>query len=208
SCPEIARGLTAMLTDPGAAPAPPPRQAGGQAARGAADRSRLAREADTCLTRLQREGVDLRGYRTAEIAADVVDLREALGYRRWNLLGVGYATRPMLQAAELDPNGTRAVVLDSFLPAETNSYDEAASALTATIAKLGITARFDAMTARLNAAPATLTTRGLYTRERVTLRLTGDHVATILAEALRETDLIPIVPALVHGLADGRVELL
>lgn len=200
-CPRLGRGVLAALAAP-----EDTREAGENGV--AQTLHGIVADADACMGRLQREGVDLRGYRGAEIAADVVDLRRALGYQRWNLFGVGYSTRPMLRAAALDPEGTRAVVLDSFLPAEANRYDEAAADLTAAIAELGGTERFDAMVARLNAAPAVFDTRDPVTRERVSLRLSGDDMATLVAEALQDGDLVPIVPALIDGLADGRTGLL
>ncbi|GIH69355.1 alpha/beta fold hydrolase [Sphaerimonospora thailandensis] len=222
SCPEIARGMVATLTaPPKGTPTDTPKDTQkdtqkdmpedtGEAGDGAATEiyPGILDEAEACLVRLQREGVDLRGYRTAEIAGDVVDLRRALGYQRWNLFGVGYSTRPTLRAAALDPEGTRAVVLDSFPPAEAKRYDDAAPNLAATIAKLGGTARFAAMVTRFNAVPAVFDTRDPINGRRISLRLTGDDVATLVEEALHDADLVPIVPALVDGLADGRTGLL
>lgn len=193
SCPEIVRGVVDTLTTPGPA---------------SAETAPLARQALACQSRLEAERVDLRGYRTAEIAADVVDLRTALGYPRWYLFGVSYSTRPMLLAAARDPQGTRGVVLDSLLPEGARWYDESSAALSATMTKLGVAARFDAMVKALNAHPATYETRDPLTRERLTVQLNGDDVATILGEALHETDVAAIVPALVDGLAAGRTELL
>ncbi|MBE3014209.1 alpha/beta fold hydrolase [Microbispora sp. NEAU-D428] len=193
SCPEIVRGVVDTLRTPGPA---------------SAETAPLTRQALACQSRLDGEHVDLRGYRTAEIAADVVDLRTALGYPRWYLFGVSYSTRPMLLAAARDPQGTRGVVLDSLLPAGSRWYDKSSAALSATMTKLGIAARFDAMVKALNAHPAAYETRDPLTRKRLTVQLNGDDVATILGEALHETDVIPIVPALVDGLASGRTELL
>ncbi|MGI5155974.1 alpha/beta hydrolase [Microbispora sp. CA-102843] len=193
SCPEIVRGVVDILHTPGPA---------------SAETAPLARQALACQSRLEDEHVDLRGYRTAEIAADVVDLRAALGYPQWYLFGVSYSTRPMLLAAARDPQGTRGVVLDSLLRAGSRWYDESSAALSATMTKLGIAARFDAMVKALNAHPAAYGTRDPLTRKRLTVQLNGDDVATILGEALHETDVIPIVPALVDGLASGRTELL
>ncbi|GIH60772.1 alpha/beta hydrolase [Microbispora siamensis] len=193
SCPEIVRGVVDTLRTPGPA---------------SAETTPLARQALACQSRLEAEHVDLRGYRTAEIAADVVDLRTALGYPRWYLFGVSYSTRPMLLAAARDPQGTRGVVLDSLLPAGSRWYDKASAALSATMTKLGVAARFDAMVKALDAHPATYETKDPLTHKRLTVQLNGDDVATILGEALHETDVIPIVPALVDGLAAGRTELL
>ncbi|WP_405086211.1 alpha/beta fold hydrolase [Microbispora sp. NBC_01389] len=193
SCPEIVEGIVDTLRTPGPT---------------VDETAAVVRRAGACQSRLESEHVDLRGYRTAEIAADIVDLRAALGYRRWYLFGVSYSTRPMLRAAALDPEGSRGVVLDSLLPPRARWYDESPGSLMATMAKLGLTTRFDAAVAALNAHPAAYDTRDPLTRKRLTVWLNGDDVATLLAEALHETDVIPIVPALVDGLARGRTELL
>ncbi|GAA4201860.1 alpha/beta fold hydrolase [Microbispora amethystogenes] len=193
SCPEIVEGIVDTLRTPGPT---------------ADETAAVVRRAGACQSRLESEHIDLRGYRTAEIAADVVDLRAALGYRRWYLFGVSYSTRPMLRAAALDPQGSRGVVLDSLLPPRARWYDESPGSLMATMAKLGLTNRFDAAVAALNAHPAAYDTRDPLTRKRLTVWLNGDDVATLLAEALHETDVIPIMPALVDGLAAGRTELL
>ncbi|MEU8197603.1 alpha/beta fold hydrolase [Microbispora amethystogenes] len=193
SCPEIVEGIVDTLRTPGPT---------------ANETAAVVRRAGACQSRLESEHVDLRGYRTAEIAADIVDLRAALGYRRWYLFGVSYSTRPMLRAAALDPQGSRGVVLDSLLPPRARWYDESPGSLMATMAKLGLTARFDAAVAALNAHPAAYDTRDPLTRKRLTVWLNGDDVATLLAEAMQEPDVIPIMPALVDGLAAGRTELL
>lgn len=190
SCPEIVRGLVGTLTTT--------RQT-------ADETTTITKAAVACRNRLQ---ADLLGYRSDEIAADVVDLRRALGYRRWNLFGVGYSTRSMLQAASQDPRGTRTVVLDSFLDGQTNWYDGAEPALQAAIAKLGLGSRFDELVARLNAQPVAYATRDPLTRERITVTLTGDDVASVIGEALRETEAIPLIPAIVESMADGRTDVL
>ena len=59
--------------------------------------------------RLDAAGIDLRGYRGAEIAADVVALRTALGLRSWNLYGISWSTRTMLDALWQIITGRRSV---------------------------------------------------------------------------------------------------
>ncbi|GAA4583806.1 hypothetical protein GCM10023194_22050 [Planotetraspora phitsanulokensis] len=191
-CPEIAESLVQVL------------QTTGQAAQ---ESALLAKDGLACQARLAQQS-SLAGYRTSEIAADVVDLRKALGYPKWNLLGVSYSTRVMLQAAAKDPQGTRSVVLDSLVPGRVGPDGDGWPRLAATIAKLDITTRFDAMVARLNAQPVSLRTRDPLTGGEVTVVLDGADVATILAESLQEPGVIPIIPALVDGVADGRTGLL
>jgi pimeloyl-ACP methyl ester carboxylesterase len=82
-----------------------------------------------CAQELQAQGIDLAAYDTATHAQDLLDLGRALGYPRFNLLGVSYGTRIALEAMRTAPLSVRAVVLDSLLPPEVAAY-EAQNALT------------------------------------------------------------------------------
>jgi pimeloyl-ACP methyl ester carboxylesterase len=66
-----------------------------------------------CRDRLQDEGVALDGYNSAESAADMDDLRQALGYDQWNVYGISYGTRLALTYMRDFPDATRSAVLDS-----------------------------------------------------------------------------------------------
>ncbi|HTK37359.1 MAG TPA: alpha/beta fold hydrolase, partial [Pyrinomonadaceae bacterium] len=76
-----------------------------------------------CRDRLIREGIDLAAYDSAASAADIEDLRRALGIEQWNLYGVSYSTRLMLNYIREYPASVRSVILDSVLPPTVN-YDE------------------------------------------------------------------------------------
>ena len=69
-----------------------------------------------CRDRLIGEGVNLKAYTSAENAADLNALRQALGYEEWNLYGISYGTRLALTAMRDHPEGIRSVVLDSAYP--------------------------------------------------------------------------------------------
>lgn len=66
-----------------------------------------------CRQRLARQGIDLRAYDSAADAADLNDLRIALGYRRWNLFAVSADGVVALTTMRLYPDGLRSVALDS-----------------------------------------------------------------------------------------------
>jgi pimeloyl-ACP methyl ester carboxylesterase len=89
----------------------------------------LADAARTCRNRLAAEGADLSGYTSAATAADVEDLRRALGYEKWDLYGISYSTRLMLTVARDFPGSVRSMVLDSVLPLEVNFDDVSAANL-------------------------------------------------------------------------------
>ena len=77
-----------------------------------------------CGEDLDRES-DLTAYNTAANAADVNDLRKALGYNKVNLWGVSYGTRLALGVLRAFPEGLRSVILDSAYPPEVDLYLEA-----------------------------------------------------------------------------------
>lgn len=79
-----------------------------------------------CHRRLERDGVPLSFYNSAENAADVADLRVAMGIAEWNLLGISYGTRVALEVMRSHPEGVRSVILDSTYPPAIDSYAELA----------------------------------------------------------------------------------
>lgn len=66
-----------------------------------------------CRERLAADGIDLAQYNSATNAADVADLRIALGYEEWNLFGISYGTRLAETVMRDHPDGVRSVILDS-----------------------------------------------------------------------------------------------
>jgi pimeloyl-ACP methyl ester carboxylesterase len=66
-----------------------------------------------CIAELEGQGVDRYAYSTAASAADLSDLRRALGYRAWDVYGVSYGARLAQESMARDGSGIRAVVLAS-----------------------------------------------------------------------------------------------
>jgi pimeloyl-ACP methyl ester carboxylesterase len=65
----------------------------------------------------------LSAFNTTENAADVADLRIALGIDEWNVYGVSYGTNLALQLLRDHPEGIRAMVLDGVVPPQTRSVE-------------------------------------------------------------------------------------
>lgn len=74
----------------------------------------------TCHDRLAADGYDLGAYNTTENAADIADLRVALGIDSWHVYGVSYGTLLALQVMRNHPEGISSVVLDSLVPPQDN----------------------------------------------------------------------------------------
>lgn len=77
---------------------------------------------ERCRARLVREGIDLSAYNSAASAADLDDLRTALGYSQLNLYGVSYGSRLALTMMRDYPTAVRSVLLDSTYPPQVNLY--------------------------------------------------------------------------------------
>ena len=73
-----------------------------------------------CRDQWAAAGVDLAAYNSTENAADIADLRVALGIDTWNVYGVSYGSKLALIVLRNHPQGIRSVVLDSVSPPTNN----------------------------------------------------------------------------------------
>lgn len=65
----------------------------------------------TCRARLTDEGVHLSAYSLEQSAADIEDLRRALGIERWNIISWGSDSRVIFELLRRFPDGVRSVIL-------------------------------------------------------------------------------------------------
>lgn len=78
----------------------------------------------SCHENLRSGDARLSSYNTRENAADIEDLRIALGYDHINLFGASYGTRLAMTFMRQYPDPVRSVVLDSVLPPNINPFHE------------------------------------------------------------------------------------
>jgi len=64
-----------------------------------------------CRDALENNNIDLSAYNLFESASDVEDLRQALGYEQWNILGTGYGSRVTQIVMRKYPDMIRSVVM-------------------------------------------------------------------------------------------------
>jgi len=153
SCPEVDRAAATAY------PNAPTRSAYLNAVRG-------------CKDRLVAAGVDLAAYDDAESAADVADLRKALGISRWNLLALSAGGELALATMRLHPEGIRSVIFDSAWSNQTlwgpNFWRNAHRYLDVLFARCAeqpackaaypsLEKDFDRLTKRLDESPQTMT---------------------------------------------------
>ncbi|MCD6031471.1 MAG: transporter [Thermomicrobiales bacterium] len=77
---------------------------------------RQAAATRACHRALVEDGIDVAAYNTTESAADLADLRAALGVAEWNVYGVSYGTQLALSFMRDHPEGIRTVTVASVVP--------------------------------------------------------------------------------------------
>lgn len=176
-----------------------------------------------CGTRLDSEGYNLAAYTTAQNAADVEDIRHALGYETINLYGGSYGSL-LAQAVMRDhPDGIRSVIIDSVLPIETSVFIDTATSAANAILHLVDTCTADpACNAaypdlkrvlfesidRLNANPLPITVTNPQDGQTYEMILTGDAIRDNLFTFLYATSIIPVLPQAVYDVYNGDYDLM
>ena len=84
----------------------------------------LAIAAADCKQALVNSDVDQAGYNTIQNAADLDDLRKALGYKKWNLFGGSYGSRLALAYMRDFPENTRSATISAIFPPQANLYEK------------------------------------------------------------------------------------
>jgi pimeloyl-ACP methyl ester carboxylesterase len=172
----------------------------------------------TCRDRLVAEGWDLSAYNTSENAADVADLRVALGIPQWNLYGVSYGTDLVLQTLRDRPDGIRAVVLDSVVPPQLNLlegfwpnaaagyqalFDACAAEVACHTAFPDLEREFRTLVTQLTAQPRTLPITDPTSGQMINVVVDGYTLANLVVLASLTPGELSTVPAWVHNLATG-----
>jgi len=188
-----------------------------------AESSQLATEAAMkCHDRLVKEGVNLAAYNTAQNAADIEALRQAMGYDKINLYGTSYGTRLALTALRDQPAGIRSAIIDSVVPLQADLFGQVLPNGMAALEKVFTTCEADAeckanypnlrqvlldSKAKLDKEPAKFTVT-LKSGEKKEALLNGDGLIGALFQGLYLTPLIPTFPRMIYGARDGQYDLI
>nr|MCU0514828.1 alpha/beta hydrolase [Anaerolineae bacterium] len=188
----------------------------GQPAGADADGARLRAALAQCHDRLAAAGIATAAYTSAESAADLAALRQALGLPRWNIVGVSYGARLALLTLNTDPAGIRSLVLDSVYPPQVNLFSSAVPNFQRALDALFAACAADAACAtdyphlettfwqlydRLNAQPAIIPLR--LAGRPVELWLTGDRLANQVFGWLYDRAEIEAIPYRLARLAES-----
>lgn len=174
-----------------------------------------------CQIRLVQADIDLTAYTSAASAADIDDIRQALGHERLNLYGVSYGSRLALTAMrDLASSGTvRSVILDSaysprvdlfegLSPNAQRAFDllfnrcEADPACNDAYPNLAAT--YYALVDRLNQQPVTIAVIGRSRNSQpFSMSLDGNELVRLLFNMLYDTETIPRIPAFIAQMDGG-----
>ncbi len=154
----------------------------------------------------------LNDYTTLQSAADVADLRAALGYDQWNLLGISYGTRLALAVMRNHPEGLRSVILDSVYPPQIRDWEQEG---TEEVNAFDTVFKGCAADADCNAAYPDL--KNVFYQTVADLNnnpassgdatVSGDDFSNDLFQILYVTDNIPYVPQAIYDASKGDLTL-
>jgi len=176
-----------------------------------------------CRDRLVSEGVNLTAYNSTESAADLNDLRLALGYEEWNLYSISYGTKLALTAMRDYPEGIRSVILDSTYPLQVNSYVELPANLDRALSVFfdGCAAdpacsqaypdlenAFWELVGQLDASPVTLPVTQPLSGETYDVLVDGDGLIGFVHQSLYSTEIIPFLPKIIYDARDGSYDIM
>ena len=173
-----------------------------------------------CHQRLTRAGVQFKTFHSASSARDIVHVLRALGYERWNLVGVSYGSRLALTMMRDYPETIRSVILDSVYPPQADIYldayyhgERALQALFDACAQSeacnarypNLEAVFHSLYERLNQSPLTAT----YAPPRyhaLNIEISGYRLYDWVFSWLYDVDAIQRIPGLLYDLERGFTE--
>ena len=173
-----------------------------------------------CASDLASE-VNLSNYNSNANAADVEDLRKALGYEKWNLWGVSYGTRLALEVMRDHPQGIRSVILDSTYPPDVDLYSSQPDNLSRVLDLFfqgcaadptcsqtypDLETTFYDTVERWNQQPASFTTTDFIDGRQYEVVVDGENLIDLLFQFLYSTETIPALPKLISDVSQGKFD--
>lgn len=178
---------------------------------------------EICQDRLVGDGVDLSQYTSIENAADVADLRIAMGYDEVNLLGISYGTRLALTIMRDHPEGIRSVILDSTYPLEVDLFAEQPINFDRALTKLwegcqldsdcaarypDLEERFYDVVAEYNETPTRAPVRDFINGGTWDVLFTGDWIVSTVFQGLYSEQVIALLPQMIEELEERNTSTL
>ncbi len=179
------------------------------------DEATVQRAARQCLEVLAN---DPRFFTTSVAVEDLEQLRQALGYKTWNLYGVSYGTRVAQHYARRHPDAVRTLVLDGVVPPGLALGPDVALNAQATLEGIlsrcraaeycaeafpELRRRLEALSARLRAKPVELEVPDPVTGRSRALSLRYAHLAMTLRLLSYAPETAALIPLIIDEAATG-----
>lgn len=195
------------------------------AAPGADDEETAVTAADyygDCAATLLDEGIDLQTYTNRQSAADLDVVRQAIGARRVDLIGISYGTWLALEMMRYYPDSIRSVVLSSPVPPQSRFFDGSMfgfqDSLNAVYEGCAADPQCDAAfpdlertfqktIRKLDAKPMSLTFEDPTTGEETTADATGQDLMSLVFQLMYSGPAVSFIPSLIGSVAAGDDEL-
>jgi pimeloyl-ACP methyl ester carboxylesterase len=175
---------------------------------------------EACHRELAATGAALSAYNSTENAADIADLRRALGLTTWNVYGTSYGSYLAQTLMRDHPEGIRSVVLDSVLPTTytipenwwitragfDNLFQACVAETACNAAHPRLEETFTELVNKFEADPQTTTVRDPVTGKDLKVVLDGGALVDWLRNQNYAVPLLRAAPDLIGGLAAGRPE--
>jgi pimeloyl-ACP methyl ester carboxylesterase len=165
--------------------------------------------------------VNLSHFNSNANAADVEDLRQALGYEKWNLWGVSYGTRLALEVMRDHPQGIRSVILDSTYPPDVDLYSSQPDNLSRVLEVFfqgcaadptcsqtypDLETTFYNTVERWNQQPVSFTTTDFIDGRQYEVVVDGENLIDLLFQFLYSTETIPALPKLISDVSQDKFD--
>lgn len=169
------------------------------------------------------EIADLSRYHTAQNAADVADLRAAMGYDEINLYGSSYGTLLALEVMRSHPEGIRSVILDApytpaadlylalpgnFARALESMFVDCAAEAACNAAYPDLRAVFTDVLDQLRSRPYETNVIHPFNRTRYPLLLNDDMFLYLMFRGLYITELRPLLPQIIYAAHEGTFDVI
>ncbi len=172
----------------------------------------MAAAARECAQRLRASGVDLAGYNTRESAADLEDLRKALGARKLDLWGISYGTHLAVAALRYHPGTVDRVILAGIEgPDDTYKLPSDQQSLVEEIARLAakdgthpdLVASISRLLKELEARPKSISLTHPLNGQAATFVLGPFDLQSVLSGMLFGPEVFSLMPDFVSRLEKG-----
>lgn len=176
-----------------------------------------------CRDRFVREGWDMASYTSAASAADINDLRIALGYDQLNLFGISYGTRLALTIMRDYPATIRSAILDSVYPPSVNLFTQMPENLERSLRTLfrncaqdpncnrsypELDNVFTALVAQLDANPVTLWPRDPASGKAIKVHMDGTELVSLMFRTFYDTQALRSLPQMIYDARHGNYAVL